>query len=263
MESKGMNCSSFRTSKVYDGSVQLSSHNHLRPPCVSIGRTTMYKRSSEDLSFNQPRNRIELVGKGRSWGSNMPVSELIQQVKDLNKLLMEMKIQNLSLPEGITRLGLKIDSNHEAVVNLVKSKIFGEEGQGEGMISSRKHRKDDGLCFAGAESIQILGIYPDKFTSGKNSKRRDGECVKVAGCIEIAIANNDGVREGEAKGNKFMKLEFVVNSLNRMKKAPKIDLVLGRQCRGEFYRNFVSFKTIQPTQSTIGVVKQIITLQQY
>ncbi|KAL3534437.1 hypothetical protein ACH5RR_002898 [Cinchona calisaya] len=65
-----------------------------------------------------------------------------------------MKFQNVALEEGFNILETKVESNHEAVLNLVKAKIFYEEGHEDSSLRGKGGRKaEDDVGYLGRQSV--------------------------------------------------------------------------------------------------------------
>ncbi|KAL3510895.1 hypothetical protein ACH5RR_030296 [Cinchona calisaya] len=84
--------------------------------------------------------------------------ELLNKVKQLLKLVLETKLQNLSIQEGLTRLECKVNLHHKAVVQMVKNQIFGEHDIGE--VTYKKRMRDcEGDGALGPNSFDFLDNY--------------------------------------------------------------------------------------------------------
>ncbi|KAL3498525.1 hypothetical protein ACH5RR_041257 [Cinchona calisaya] len=82
--------------------------------------------------------RLEKIDEDTS----IEAPEQDKMVRDLSKILLELKQRNESLVDGLRRLELKVDSNHAEVVTLIKKETLSENDFSK--LNCRKRQRDGG-----------------------------------------------------------------------------------------------------------------------
>ncbi|KAL3500136.1 hypothetical protein ACH5RR_039229 [Cinchona calisaya] len=114
-------------------------------------------------------------------------------MKELSKMVQELRMQNMSRSKGLDRLEAKVDINDGEVVNLVNAKILKKEK--EYLNKKKRPRKTDFKVRVIDDSVQWLG---DKFYN--NTRGITAKSKKVAGLEKSQLGGHDQRVEGvEAK----------------------------------------------------------------